>query len=140
MTNLVSDYDLEQMVNAAAEGRADVMAMLGTGLPWNELTDTHKNAMREAYLPVIFHGTKVLEDIGWRKDVYVTFDEVEDLPDGTAILTPGQILFVKYDNLEGDGKVMWVRNDYGSGTAIPTEKLDADAHFPARVLNAKKVS
>jgi hypothetical protein len=128
------------MTNAAAEGRADVMAMLGTGLPWNELTDAHKNAMREAYLPVIFHGTKILEDLGWHKDVYVTKDEVEQLPDGTAILTPGEIIFRKYDNLNGDGKVMWVRNEYGNSTAIPTEKLDADAHFPARILNTKKAS
>jgi len=60
-----------------------------------------------------------------------TVEEANELPDRSAILTPGQIIFRKWDDYYGKGKHAWERE---LGQAVPAEDLDDDCHFPATVL------
>jgi hypothetical protein len=63
----------------------------------------------------------------------ITFDECESLPDGSVILTPGQIVFSKYDDWFKPGSAGWMRCEEGYGT-LKTSSLDPQMHFPATVL------
>lgn len=63
----MDDHTLTMMVDAAAEGVINSQAQWKGGRGWEELTAEQKNAVREAALPFIFHGTKVLESLGWSK-------------------------------------------------------------------------
>ena len=61
-----------------------------------------------------------------------TPDEANELPDRSAILTPGDIIFRKWKDYYGDGKHAWERE---LGQMVPAELLSAEGHFPATVLH-----
>jgi hypothetical protein len=71
---------------------------------------------------------------GYSKPRTITFDECESLPDGAVILTPGQIVFSKYDDWFKPGVTGWARCEEGHGT-LKTSALSPDGHFPAIVIH-----
>ncbi|UUG69996.1 hypothetical protein SEA_ZUCKER_36 [Arthrobacter phage Zucker] len=74
-----------------------------------------------------------LYEMGYRKPrIITTTEEANDLPDRSAILTPGQIIFRKWEDYYGDGKHAWERE---LGQVVPAELLSDDDHFPAIVLH-----
>lgn len=75
----------------------------------------------------------VILSAGYRKPQQVTTpEEANELPDRSAILTPGQIIFRKWADYYGEGKDGWERE---LGQVVPAELLDEDSHFPATVLH-----
>ena len=86
--NRLSDSDLTVLVERAAEGVWDSKLPDVEGLaPWCDLHPASKNTYREQVLPVIFHGTKALQDLGYRKpSTITTIEELDALPDGSAVL------------------------------------------------------
>jgi len=70
---------------------------------------------------------------GYSKPRTITTEEAETLNDGAVILTPGQIVFSKYDDWFKPGVTGWARCEEGHGT-LKTSAL-SDAHFPAAVLH-----
>jgi hypothetical protein len=68
MTKRIEDYDLSAIVTAAAKGVIDTQAMLHEGAPtWDDLDLDTQNDIREMALPFIYHGTKILDDLGFSK-------------------------------------------------------------------------
>lgn len=63
----MDDHTLTMMVDAAAEGVVNSQAQWKGGPTWDELDAGQKNSVREAALPFIYHGTKVLASLGWSK-------------------------------------------------------------------------
>jgi len=70
---------------------------------------------------------------GYSKPRTITIEEAETLSDGAVILTPGRIVFSKYDDWFKPGVTGWARCEEGHGT-LKTSAL-SDAHFPATVLH-----
>jgi hypothetical protein len=69
---------------------------------------------------------------GYRKPRTITTpDEANALPDRSAILTPGKIIFHKWEGYYGEGKDAWERE---LGQVVPAELLSPEGHFPATVL------
>ncbi|MET4143830.1 hypothetical protein [Arthrobacter sp. UYCo732] len=60
-----------------------------------------------------------------------TPEEAEALPDRESILTPGGIVFRKWDGYYRAGEATWCRFMH---TPITTHLLDVNVHFPAKVL------
>lgn len=58
--------------------------------------------------------------------------EANSLPDRSAFLTPGDIIFRKWAGYYGEGKDAWERE---LGQMVPAELLSAEGHFPATVLH-----
>ena len=57
--------------------------------------------------------------------------EANALPDRSAFLTPGGIIFRKWEGYYAEGKDAWERE---LGKVVPAELLSAEGHFPATVL------
>ena len=69
---------------------------------------------------------------GYRKPrVLMTRDEANALPDRSAFVTPGEIIFRKWENYWGEGMHGWERE---LGQVVPAELLSTEGHFPATVL------
>lgn len=64
---MIDDHTLTMMVDAAAEGVINSAAQWKGGPTWEELDSATKNQIREAALPFIFHGTKILPSLGFSK-------------------------------------------------------------------------
>lgn len=58
--------------------------------------------------------------------------EANALPDRSAFLTPGGIIFRKWKDYYGPGKDAWERE---LGQTVPAELLSEEGHFPATVLH-----
>jgi hypothetical protein len=87
MTATLSDHDLTTLVDAAARGVAASAAAWHGGTPWDEMDAMTQNNVREAALPFIFHGTKALADLGYRKPRMVTTaEELRALPEGAVVI------------------------------------------------------
>jgi hypothetical protein len=67
MSKRIDDHDLTEMVQAAASGSVNSRANLHGRPAWDDLPAGDKNAVRELALPFIFHGTKALHELGYRK-------------------------------------------------------------------------
>lgn len=83
------DFDLEVLVEHAAEGVWNAQAAIHGGPVYADAPKAHRNVCKEAALPFIFHGTKALEELGYRKHRTVTtVEELDALPVGSVILDP----------------------------------------------------
>lgn len=60
-----------------------------------------------------------------------TPEEADALPNRESILTPGGIVFRKWDDYQNDGEAAWTRFLH---PPVGTDDLDATLHFPAKVL------
>lgn len=70
---------------------------------------------------------------GWVKPRTITTRaEANSLPDRSAFITPGEIIFRKWENYYGEGKHAWERE---LGQMVPAEMLSESGHFPAVVLH-----
>jgi len=58
--------------------------------------------------------------------------EANALPDRSAFLTPGGIIFRRWEGYYAEGKDAWERE---LGKVVPAELLSAEGHFPATVLH-----
>jgi hypothetical protein len=68
MTKRIEDYDLSAIVTAAAKGVVDTQAMLHeNAASWDDLDLDTQNDIREMALPFIYHGTKILDELGFSK-------------------------------------------------------------------------
>ena len=129
----LTDHDLTALVEAAASGAVNAQAAHHGGDTWDDMHPSIKNTIRENALPFIYHGTKALAELGYPKPrVIYTPEEANALPDRAAILTPGQIIFRKWENYYAQGKHAWERE---LGQMVPAELLSAEGHFPATVLH-----
>jgi hypothetical protein len=82
--------------------------------------------------PLAAHQAEMLTAAGYRKPrTIATPDEANALPDRSAFLTPGGIIFRKWEGYYGEGKDAWERE---LGKVVPAELLSAEGHFPAAVL------
>lgn len=103
------------------------------GHEW-EMTTRHN----PAYAEYAFALSDAILAAGYRKArTITTAEEANDLPDRSAILTPGQIIFRKWEDYYGDGKHAWERE---LGQVVPAELLSDDGHFPATVLHEPEAS
>lgn len=86
MNSTLNDHELTVLVEAAAEGATTSRANHGRGLQWASMGPMQKNAVREAALPFIYHGTKALADLGWeRRRVIHTEEGRAALKDMTVV-------------------------------------------------------
>ena len=98
MTRL-PDHALEVLTNAAAVGAVNARASHAGTPTWDELNPGQKNGIRESALPFIFHGTKALAGLGYRKPrTITTADEVRELRNGAVVTT-----------IFGDASTIWDR-------------------------------
>ena len=85
--NRLPDFDLEVIVNAAAEGMWNTRASHVDGPTFDEISRGKQNEIREAALPFIFHGTNALADLGYhRHRIITTIEELDALPHGTVVM------------------------------------------------------
>lgn len=73
----MNDYDLTVIVESAASGAVDSRAALLGSKTWSDYDAMSKNGVREVALPFLFHGSKALADLGYRKPrvlAYVVLD------------------------------------------------------------------
>lgn len=82
----LNDHELTVLVEAAASGVVNTQASLRGGKGWDDLSGDQKGDVREIALPFIYHGTKALEDLGYRKAQTVFTDaELDELPVGARV-------------------------------------------------------
>lgn len=129
----LNDHELTVLVEAAASGAVNSRAAHHGGPDWEQLDAGDKNAVREHALPFIHHGTKALDELGYSKPrVITTRDEANALPDRSAFITPGEIIFRKWENYYAEGQHAWERE---LGQFVPAELLSEMGHFPGVVLH-----
>ena len=104
--NRLPDYALEVLTNAAAEGTVNARASHAGTPAWDELTPGQKNGVRESALPFIFHGTKALATLGYRKPrTITTIEEVDSLPAGSVVSTVYGDASTIHAHLRGKGSI-----------------------------------
>lgn len=80
------DEDLTVLVERASEDYFTARYSSKLGKTWAELDGASKNVIREAALPHLFHGTKALHDLGYRKlRIVATAEDLDALPFGTVV-------------------------------------------------------
>jgi hypothetical protein len=122
MSDRLSDHDLTELVECAASGAINSAAGHRGTPDWAALDAGAKNRVREAALPFIFHGTKALAGLGYRKPRTITTpEELDALPENTVIrdAEPATMQFM--------GGKWW---SVGSSLAWDADTID----FPAVVL------
>ena len=132
MNAQLPDHELTTLVERAAQGAHDSRASIHGGPGWILLDPADKNAIREAALPFIFHGTKTLADLGYRKPrTITTAEELDALPAGSVVLDPAGL------SLHKNAFTGWCASN---GTkSIPLDMLQHEA-LPATVLNEPEAS
>lgn len=121
--NRLPDEDLTVLVERAAKGVHESRQ----ATPWEEVSRIEQNVRREQYLPVIFHGTKALYDLGYRKPrTITTHTEVVRLPRGSVLYDNSEITWLLMP--DGEGGQFWLM-------AGDTEEYTGmDIELPATVL------
>lgn len=104
----LSDSDLTVLVERAPQGSWDSQLGPASGTMWDEVPHGTKNSYREQVLSIIFHGTKALHELGYRKQYPVgTVDELDALPGGAAIRDIDGGLYGAIKRV--DGKNWWLK-------------------------------
>lgn len=136
MSRALTDHELTVMVESAGQGATDSWAGHYGSRTWSDLDAGEKNTVRETALPWIYHGTKVLPDLGWaRQRIIHTVEELRQLPALAVVLfndTENGGAFQTYV-VPDDGSVMFPHqlhfNNFGEGY------IDAaDMPLPVRVI------
>lgn len=97
MSERLPDYDLEVLIDTAAEGAWNAKVAHAGGPQFAELERGRRNEIREAALPFIFHGTKALADLGYIKQrTITTIEELEKMPMRSVLATHLGGIFTKF--------------------------------------------
>lgn len=67
MGEKLTEHELTVLVDRAAEGAWDSMASMKMLPSFRELSLIRQNEIREQALPFIYHGTKALHELGFRR-------------------------------------------------------------------------
>jgi hypothetical protein len=136
----LTEHELTVMVDRAASGTWESRRQFNGGPAWSELDRATQNAIREQALPFIYHGTKALDELGYRKlRLIATEDELGALPFGSVVReTDGTVLeFVRELGYVCNGEHRYVGTWYSTGSEVP---WDNPPSLPVTVLDSPEES
>ena len=104
----LTDHDLTALVEAAASGSYNSKAAHIGAPDWEHVDAASKNIIREHALPFIFHGTKALEELGYRRPrTVISIEELDALPAESIVRDANGFTWDKWWDEDGHEFSWW---------------------------------